>query len=59
MARDQAEKRIASQMPLEEKRKTAAGMIAEIDCSGSLEYTGRQVQTLVENLKQMAGASAS
>jgi dephospho-CoA kinase len=59
MARDQAEKRIASQMPLEEKRKTAAGMIAEIDCSGSLEYTRRQVQTLVENLKQMAGASAS
>ena len=58
MSREQAERRIASQMPPEEKRKAVAGMIDEIDCSGSLDYTRRQVQTLVEHLRQMAGSPA-
>ncbi len=55
MSREQAEKRIAAQMPLEEKRKLAHD---EIDCSGSLEYTKRQVRMLVEQFRQMAGSRA-
>ena len=58
MPREQAEKRIAAQVPLDEKRKTAAGKIDEIDCSRSLNYTKGQVETLVEHLKQMAGSPA-
>jgi len=58
MSPEQAERRIASQMPPEEKREAAAGMIDEVDCSGSLDYTRRQVQTLVEHLRQMAGSPA-
>ena len=55
MSREQAEKRIAAQMPLEEKRKLAHD---EIDCSGSLEYTKRQVRMRVEQFRQMAGSRA-
>jgi dephospho-CoA kinase len=55
MSREQAEKRIAAQMPLDEKRKLAHD---EIDCSGSLEYTMRQVRMLVEQFRQMAGSRA-
>jgi len=55
MSREQAEKRIAAQMPLQEKRKLAHD---EIDCSGSLEYTKRQVRMLVEQFRQMAGSRA-
>lgn len=55
MSREQAEKRIAAQMPLEEKRKLAHD---EIDCSGSLEYTKRQVRMLVEQFRRMAGSRA-
>ena len=55
MSREQAEKRIAAQMPLEEKRKLAHD---EIDCSGSLEYTKRQVRMLVEQFRQIAGSRA-
>jgi dephospho-CoA kinase len=55
MSREQAEQRIAAQMPIREKRKLAHD---EIDCSGSLDHTKRQVRTLVEQLKQMAGARA-
>ncbi|PYU22900.1 MAG: dephospho-CoA kinase [Acidobacteria bacterium] len=55
MAREQAEGRISAQMPLEEKRKLAHD---EIDCSGSLDYTKKQVRTLVEQLKQTAGSHA-
>ena len=55
MPREQAEKRIAAQMPLEEKRKLPHD---EIDCSGSLDYTKKQVRTLVDDLKQAAAASA-
>lgn len=53
MSREQAEQRISAQMPLEEKRQLARD---EIDCSGSLDYTKRQVRMLVEQLRQMAGS---
>jgi dephospho-CoA kinase len=56
MSREQAEQRIAAQMPLEEKRKVAAGKINEIDSSGSLDSTKRQVRALVEQLKQTVGS---
>jgi dephospho-CoA kinase len=55
MSCEQAEQRISAQMPLEEKRKLAHD---EIDCSGSLDDTKRQVQTLVKQLKQVAGSRA-
>ncbi len=56
MAREQAEQRIAAQMPVEEKRKQAAGKLDEIDCSCSLDATRKQVQMLVERFKQTAGS---
>jgi dephospho-CoA kinase len=55
MSREQAEQRIAAQMPVEEKRKQAAGKLDEIDCSCSLDSTRKQVQMLVERFKQTAG----
>jgi dephospho-CoA kinase len=55
MSREQAEQRIAAQIPLEEKRKLAHD---EIDCSASLGHTTKQVLTLVKQLKQMAAAPA-
>lgn len=55
LSREQAERRIAAQMPLEEKRKLAHD---EIDCSGTLDDTKRQVRVLVEQLKQTAGSRA-
>ena len=55
MSREQAEQRIASQMPVEEKRKQAAGKLDEIDCSCSLDSTRKQVRMLVEQFKQTAG----
>ena len=58
MSREQAEKRIAAQMPLEEKRRAGAGKIDEIDCSGSLDCTTRQVQALVGQLRQLARSPA-
>ena len=51
MARDQAERRIAAQMQMDQKRRMADD---EIDCSGSLESTRRQVERLVAKLKQLA-----
>jgi dephospho-CoA kinase len=59
MSREQAEKRIAAQMPVGEKRRMAAGKIVEIDCSGSLDDTKKQVRELVDRLKQTAGSPAS
>jgi dephospho-CoA kinase len=56
MSREQAEQRIAAQMPAEEKRKQAAGKLNEIDCSCSLDSTRTQIQRLVEQLKQTAGS---
>jgi dephospho-CoA kinase len=55
MSREQAEQRIAAQMPVEEKRRQAAGKLDEIDCSCSLDSTRKQVRTLVEQFKQTAG----
>ena len=51
MTQEQARQRIASQMRLDEKRKLADD---EIDCSGSMEHTRRQVAALVERMKQAA-----
>jgi dephospho-CoA kinase len=56
MSREQAEQRIAAQMPVEEKRKQAAGKLDEIDCSCSLDSTRKEIQMLVEQLKQTAGS---
>ncbi|HJY85393.1 MAG TPA: dephospho-CoA kinase [Candidatus Acidoferrales bacterium] len=53
MTRQQAEQRISAQMPLDEKRRLADD---EIDCSGSLEKTRRQVETLVAKFKLLAVA---
>jgi len=51
MTRDQADRRIAAQLDLAEKRKLADD---EIDCSGTIEETRRQVVALVEKLKRLA-----
>jgi dephospho-CoA kinase len=47
----EARRRIAAQMPAEEKLKYAT---EKIDCSGSLEETRRQVEELVERLRRGA-----
>lgn len=54
MTREQAEQRIAAQMPADEKRRQAAGKVDEIDCSCSLDSTKEQVRTLVEQYKRTA-----
>ncbi|HEV2297439.1 MAG TPA: dephospho-CoA kinase [Candidatus Acidoferrales bacterium] len=51
LTREQAEKRIGSQMSIEEKRRLAEDVI---DCSGSLEETRKQTIALAEKLKQLA-----
>jgi dephospho-CoA kinase len=48
---EQAQARLAAQMPIDEKRKLADEVI---DCSKSLQETERQVGALVEKLKQLA-----
>jgi dephospho-CoA kinase len=48
----EAQQRIAAQLPLDQKRKLAD---EEIDCSGSIEETQRQVNQTVEKLK-LAGS---
>ncbi len=53
MSREQAERRIAAQLELDQKRRIADD---EIDCSGSLEQTRQQVASLVTKLKQLAAA---
>ena len=50
-SRQDAEQRIAAQMPIEEKRRLAD---ETIDCSGSMEETERQVETVLAKLKQAA-----
>jgi len=52
MSEADARLRIAAQMPIEEKRRLAD---VQVDCSGSMEETQRQVKALVEKLKQKAG----
>jgi len=48
---EDAQRRIAAQMPMDEKRRLADDVI---DCSGSMEETERQVDSLVAKLKQLA-----
>jgi dephospho-CoA kinase len=50
LPREEAEQRIASQMPAEEKRRRADFVI---DCSGTLENTRRQVKDLYPVLQQL------
>jgi dephospho-CoA kinase len=52
MSRDDALRRIAAQLPLNEKRRVATD---EIDNSGSLAATQKQVEELVARLKVEAG----
>jgi dephospho-CoA kinase len=56
MSPEQAQRRIAAQLSLTEKRKLATD---EIDCSGTMEQTRSQVATLVDKLKRLAVVSAS
>lgn len=49
MSLEDAQRRIAAQMPAEEKRRAADVVI---DCSKTLEETERQVNQLLEQLKQ-------
>ncbi len=51
ISRQAAEQRIASQMPAEEKRRRADFLI---DCSGSLEQTRTQVESLFPTLQRLA-----
>jgi dephospho-CoA kinase len=50
LPRDKAERRIAAQMPVEEKRRRADYLL---DCSGSLADTRQQVENLFAQLKQL------
>ncbi len=52
LSREEAERRIAAQMPVEEKRRRADFVI---DCSGSLEKTRRQVERLYPPLVKLVG----
>ena len=52
---EQAQQRIASQMPVEEKRRRAD---AVIDCSGTVEHTRAQVIALFAKLKEMEAAKS-
>jgi dephospho-CoA kinase len=51
LSESDARRRIAAQMPMEEKRRRAD---EEIDCSGSIEETERQLKTVIAKLKQEA-----
>jgi dephospho-CoA kinase len=53
MSRQDAEQRIAAQMPIDEKRRMADEVI---DCSRSIDDTEQQVKLLVEKLKRRAAA---
>ncbi|HKD62972.1 MAG TPA: dephospho-CoA kinase, partial [Candidatus Acidoferrales bacterium] len=53
LTQEQAQLRISSQMPTEEKRKLADEVI---DCSVSIEETDRQVKNLVARLKQLSAS---
>jgi dephospho-CoA kinase len=49
LAVEDARRRMAAQMPMEEKRRLAN---EQIDCSGSIEETKRQVDVVLERLQQ-------
>ncbi len=53
LSREQAQARVAAQMPMNEKRKLADEVI---DCSKSLDETEAQVDALVQKLRQLATA---
>lgn len=53
LSAEQIERRIAAQMPTDEKRQFGDDVI---DCSGTIEETERQVAELVEKLKVLAAA---
>ena len=50
LSQEQAQRRIAAQMPIDEKRRLANDVV---DCSGLFEETERQVAHLLEKLRQM------
>ena len=50
VSREEAERRIANQMPVEEKRRRADYVI---DCSGRLDKTRRQVKALFPKLQRL------
>jgi dephospho-CoA kinase len=54
LSQEQAQQRLAAQMPIDEKRRAGDDTI---DCSGSLADTERQVDELVEMLRRAAGYS--
>lgn len=53
MSSEDAERRLAAQMPLDEKRRLADDVI---DCSRTIEETARQVDDLLTRLKQAAAS---
>ena len=52
VSRDEAERRIKSQMPADEKRRRAAYVI---DCSGTLEQSRAQAESIYQELQRLAG----
>ncbi|MGA3292864.1 MAG: dephospho-CoA kinase [Candidatus Acidiferrales bacterium] len=56
LSEEEAQRRIASQLPMDEKRRLADEVI---DCSRSIEETEQQVVLLVAKLKQAAAATRS
>lgn len=53
VSREEAERRIAAQMPVAEKRRRAD---FEVDCSGSLEETRAQVEALYLELQRLVNS---
>ena len=51
VSREEAERRIQAQMPVEEKRRRADYLI---DCSGSMEETRRQAEAIYLNFRRIA-----
>jgi dephospho-CoA kinase len=56
LSREQAQVRMAAQMPIDEKRKLADDVI---DCSRSLQQTQQEVQALVARLTKMAASGGN
>jgi dephospho-CoA kinase len=54
LTEEQARRRIAAQMPVDEKKRLA-NMV--IDCSGTLEETQQQVADLIEKIRNSAAAN--
>ena len=54
VSREEAERRIQAQMPVEEKRRRADYVI---DCSGSWEETRRQADTIYHEIRRIAEGS--